>query len=107
MMRYQPCELYNPVRNARQTVPLYRESLPDLLGEPLQKLLAMRAIVHWPYQVSVEFVFPAVEELLMTLDGYYFGCPTSILDFLLPGGKSPILQRVRQSIAYIPQLLGF
>jgi hypothetical protein len=107
LMRYQPCELYDPVRNARQTVPLYRESLPDLLGEPLQKLLGMRAIAHWPYQAGVEFVFPAVEELLMTLDGYYFGYPTSILDFLLPGGKSPILQRVRQSIAYVPQLLGF
>jgi hypothetical protein len=107
LMRYQPYELYDPVRNARQTVPLYRESLPDLLGEPLQKLLGMRAIAHWPYQASVEFVFPAVEELLMTLDGYYFGYPTSILDFLLPGGKSPILQRVRQSIAYVPQLLGF
>jgi hypothetical protein len=106
-MRYQPCELYDPVRNARQTVPLYRESLPDLLGEPLQKLLDMRLMTHWPYQPSVQFIYPIIEELLMTLDCYYFGYATSILDFLFPGRKSPVIQRVQQSTAHVPRLFGF
>jgi hypothetical protein len=107
LKRYEPLHLYDQVRNTRQAVPLYRNALVDLLGDPLQQLLAMRVIMHWRYHPAVEFIYPAVEELLMTLDGYYFGYPTSVFDFLFPGNKSPVLQRVRQSMAYVPQLLGF
>jgi hypothetical protein len=107
MRRYEPYHLYDQVRNTRQAVPLYANSLTDLLGDPLQQLFAMQVTMHWPYHPAVEFIFPIVEELLMTLDSYYFGYPTSFFDFLFPGNKSPVLQRVQQSIAYVPQLLSF
>jgi hypothetical protein len=82
-------------------------AVADLFSDPIQQLLDTRVFMHRRYQTTAQFIFPAVEELLMTLDGYYFGYTTSVLDFLLPGSKSPVLQRVRQSMAYVPQLLGF
>ena len=85
---------------------LYGDSLADLLGDPIQQLLLMRVIMHWRYQPTVQFIYPTVEELLMTLDCFYYGYTTSVFDFLLPGSKSPLIQRVRQSIAYVPQLSG-
>ena len=85
---------------------LYGDSLADLLGVPIQQLLLMRVIMHWRYQPTVQFIYPTVEELLMTLDCFYYGFTTSVFDFLLPGIKSPLIQRVRQSIAYVPQLSG-
>jgi NACHT domain len=105
MRRYEPCHLYDQARNTRQTVPLYGDSLIDLLGDPIQQLLTMQVIMHWRYQPTVQFIFPTVEELLMTLDCFYFGYTKSVFDFLFPGSKSSVIQRVRQSIHFVPQLL--
>jgi hypothetical protein len=103
--RYEPCQLYDQARKTRQTVPLYGDSLVDLLGDPIQQLLTMQVMMHWRYQPTVQFIFPAVEELLMTLDCSYFGYTKSVFDFLFPGSKSPVIQRVRESIHFVPQLL--
>jgi hypothetical protein len=105
LRHYEPCHLYDPAQNTRQTVPLYGDSLIDLLGDPIQQLLAMQVMMHWRYQATVQFIFPAVEELLMTLDCFYFGYTKSVFDFLFPGSKSPVIQRVRESIHLVAQLL--
>jgi len=105
LKRYEPCQLHDQVRKTRQTVPLYGDSLVDLLGDPIQQLLTMQVIMHWRYQPTVQFIFPAVEELLMTLDCFYFGYTKSVFDILFPGSKSPVIQRVRQSIHFVAQLL--
>jgi hypothetical protein len=102
-----PGQTSDPIRNAGCTTLHFGGAVADLFSDPIQQLLDRRVLMHRRYQTAARFIFPAVEELLMTLDGYYFGYPTSVLDFLLPGNKSPVLQRVRQSIAYVPQLLGF
>jgi hypothetical protein len=94
------------VRNTRSTVLLYGDSLADLLGDPIQQLLLMRVIMHWRYQLTVQFIYPTVEELLMTVDCFYYGYTKSVFDFLLPGNKSPVIQRVRQSVHCVPQLLA-
>jgi hypothetical protein len=105
-LRYSdPGQTYDLVRNIRCTVLLYGDSLADLLGDPIQQLLLMRVIMHRRFQPTVQFIYPAVEELLMALDCFYYGYKKSLFDFLLPGNKLPVLQRVRQSIAYVPQLL--
>jgi hypothetical protein len=101
-----PGQIFDLVRNTRSTVLLYGDSLADLLGDPIQQLLLLRVIMHQRYQLTVQFIYPTVEELLMTLDCFYYGYTRSVFDFLLPGNKSPLIQRVRQSIAYVPQLLG-
>ncbi|HEU0293205.1 MAG TPA: NACHT domain-containing protein [Anaerolineales bacterium] len=103
----EPGQIFDHVRNTRHTALLCGDLLADLLGDPIQQLLDMRVFMHRRYQTTVQFIYPAVEELLMTLDSYYLGYTTSVFDFLFPGSKSPLLQRVRQSIAYVPQLLGF
>jgi hypothetical protein len=105
LKRYEPCQLYDQVRKTRQTVPLYGDALVDLLGDPIQQLMTMQVMMHWRYQPTVQFIFPAVEELLMTLDCFYFGYTKSVFDFLFPGSKSPVIQRVRESIDFVPQLL--
>ena len=97
----------DPVRNTGCTTVHFGGAVADLFSDPIQQLLDTRVFMHRRYQTTAQFIFPAVEELLMTLDSYYFGYTTSVLDFLLPGNKSPVLQRVRQSMAYVPQLLGF
>jgi hypothetical protein len=102
-----PGQIFDLVRNTRSTVLLYGDSLAELLGDPIQQLLLMRVIMHWQYQPNVQFIYPTVEELLMTLDGYYFGYPTSVFDILFPGRKSPLLQRVRRAIDHVPELLAF
>ena len=102
-----PGQTSDPVRNTGCTTVHFGGAVADLFSDPIQQLLDTRVFMHRRYQTTAQFIFPAVEELLMTLDGYYFGYTTSVLDFLLPGSKSPVLQRVRQSIAYVPQLLGF
>jgi hypothetical protein len=107
LMYSDPGEMYDLVRNIRRTVLLYGDSLADLLGYPIQQSILMRVIMHWRYQPTVQFIYPTVEELLMTLACFYYGYKTSLFDFLLPGNKSSVLQRVRQSIAYVPQLLAF
>jgi hypothetical protein len=93
-------------RNTRRTTLRFGGTVADLFSDPIQQLLDRRVFMHRRYQTAAGFIFPAVEELLLTLDSYYFGYPTSVFDFLLPGSKSPVLQRVQQSIAYVPQLLG-
>ena len=103
----EPGQIFDHVRNTRHTALMCGDLLADLLGDPLQQLLDMRVFMHRRYQTTVQFIYPAVEELLMTLDSYYLGYTTSVFDFLLPGSKSPLLQRVRQSIVCVPQLLGF
>jgi hypothetical protein len=95
------------VRNAGCTMLRFGGAVADLFSDPIQQLLDRRVFMHRRHQTAARFIFPAVEELLMTLDGYYFGYTTSVFDFLFPGSKSPVLQRVRQSMAYVPQLLGF
>jgi len=106
-LRYSdPGQIYDLVRNIRWTVLLYGDSLADLLGGPIQQLLLMRVIMLWRYQPTVQFIYPTIEELLMTLDCYYYRYTRSVFDFLLPGSKSPLIRRVRQSISYVPQLLG-
>jgi hypothetical protein len=102
-----PSQTSDPVRNAGCTTLRFGGAVADLFSDPIQQLLDRRVFMHRRSQTAAGFIFPAVEELLMTLDGYYFGYPTSVFDFLLPGSKSPVLQRVRQSIAHVPQLLGF
>jgi len=103
-----PGQTSDHVRNTRCTTVHFGCAVTDLFSDPIQQLLDRRVFMHRRYQTTARFIFPAVEELLMTLDSYYFGYPTSFFDFLFPGNKSPILQRVRQSIAYVPQLfLGF
>jgi hypothetical protein len=107
-LRYSdPRQIYDLVRNTRCTVLLYGDSLADLLGDPIQQLRRLRVIMHRRYQPTAQLIYPTVEELLMTLDCFYFGYTTSVFDFLLPGNKSPLIQRVRQSIDHVPQLLGF
>jgi hypothetical protein len=102
----QPDQIFDHIRNTRRTALLCGDLLAELVGDPIQQLLNMRVIMHWRYKTTVQFIFPAVEELLITLDCFYFGCTTSVFDFLLPGSKSPLIRRVRKSIAYVPQLLG-
>jgi hypothetical protein len=102
-----PGQTSDYVRNTGCTTLRFGGVVADLFSDPIQQLLDMRVFMHRRYQTTAGFIFPAVEELLMTLDSYYFGYPTSFFDFLLPGNKSPVLQRVRQSMAYVPQLLGF
>lgn len=102
-----PGQKSDHVQNTGRTIVHFGSTVANLFIDPLQKLLDTRVLMHRRYQTSAQFIFPTVEELLMTLDSYYFGFPTSFLDFLLPGNKSPIIQRVRRSIAYVPQLLGF
>ena len=102
-----PGEIFDHVRTTGCTTVRFGAAVADLFSDPIQQLLDRRVLIHRRYQTTAGFIFPAVEELLMTLDSYYFGYPTSVFDFLFPGNKSPVLQRVQQSIAYVPQLLGF
>lgn len=102
-----PGQTSDHVRNTRCTTVHFGGAVADLFSDPIQQLLDMRVFMHRRYQTTAQFIFPAIEELLMTLDSYYFGYPTSVFDFLFPGNKSPVLQRVQQSIAYVPQLLSF
>lgn len=102
-----PGQTSDHVRNTRCPTVHFGGAVADLFSDPIQQLLDTRVFMHRRYQITAQFIFPAVEELLMTLDGYYFGYPTSVFDFLFPGSKSLVIQRARQSIAYVPQLLGF
>lgn len=102
-----PGQISDHVRNAGCTTLRFGGAVADLFSDPIQQLLDARVFMHRRYQTAAGFIFPAVEELLMTLESYYFGYPMSFFDFLLLGSNSPVLKRVRQSIAYVPQLLGF
>jgi hypothetical protein len=102
-----PGQTSDHVRNTRCTMVHFGGAVAGLFSDPIEQLLDTRVLMHRRYQTTAQFIFPAVGELLMTLDSYYFGYPTSFLDFLLPGSKSPAIQRMRQSMAHVPQLLGY
>ncbi|RPJ51033.1 MAG: NACHT domain-containing protein [Methanobacteriota archaeon] len=102
-----PCQTSDHVRNSTCTMVHFGGAVAGLFSDPIQQLLDIRVFMHRRRQTTAQFIFPAVEELLMTLDSYYFGYPTSFLDFLFPGRKSPVIERVQQSTAHVPRLSGF
>jgi hypothetical protein len=95
------------ILNPKSTSVSFGGAVASLFVDPIQQVLDRRVLMHRRSQYTAQFIFPAVEELLMTLDTYYFGYPTSFFDFLLLGNKSPLLQRVQRSVVHVPQLLGF
>jgi hypothetical protein len=60
------------VRNTRCPTVHFGGAVADLFSDPIQQLLDTRVFMHRRYQTAAQFIFPAVEELLMTLDSYYF-----------------------------------
>jgi len=70
IMLYESNYLFRPDADTRMTVSVYLEALRDLLGDPIEDLLQLRIFRLLRYAPTFQFVYPSIEELLMTLDCY-------------------------------------
>lgn len=79
--------------------------LQELWGDHGEDVINLQIFKRLRYTAAIQVIFPSIEDLLMTLDCYYFGgCSRSYLDILLPGSRGPLIQRIRNSVGIVPVL---
>ncbi len=100
-------EPFDPKTNVRSTLPLYEDVLQDIPRSTLDDLLRRMIICRQRSEPCVQFVFPCIEELCMTLYYYYMrGGRRLKREFFLPGGNTPVIRRAQQSSAFVPRLIA-
>ena len=82
--------------------------LQELWGDHGEDVVQLQIFRRFRYTAAIQVIFPSIEELLMTLDCFYYGgCSKSYLDILLPGSRGPIIQRIRDSVGFISVLFDW
>lgn len=108
ILLHEPDALFPMGTASRMTMSLDLKRLQELWGDHGEDVVQLQIFRRFRYTAAIQVIFPSIEELLMTLDCFYYGgCSKSYLDILLPGSRGPIIQRIRDSVGFISVLFDW
>ena len=100
---HEPDNLFPMGAASRMTMLLDLKRLQESWGDHGEDVINLQIFRRLRYTAAIQVIFPSIEELLMTLDCFYYGgCSKSYLDILLPGSRGSIIQRIRNSVGIVP-----
>jgi hypothetical protein len=108
ILLHEPDDLFPIGAASRMTMSLDLRRLQELWGDHGEDVVHLQIFRRLRYAAAIQVIFPSIEELLMTLDCFYYGgCSKSYLDILLPGSRGPIIQRIRNSVGLVRALFDW